>query len=132
MIQCQFVSPKVPGDTLLVFTVGKMDYSIQTEVQFCEAMILADRDEVYVFQPEKNSVCDFVGRAFSLEGNRLCDIPFPGLGQNYSHVHCYYSWSSLSNDVIKMVFHTDSISYGDFWADYNLLTRQYVAVGPSR
>lgn len=128
----QFASPRVPGDTLLVFTVGETEYSIETEVQFCEAIILFDRNEVCVFQSEIKSVCYFVGRLFSLEGNRLYEIPFPDLGQNYSHVHCYYSWSSLSKDVIKIIFHTYSISYGDFWADFDVLARKYVALGPSR
>lgn len=132
MAQYQFVIPKAPGNTLLAFTIEKTDYSIQTDVPFCEALILTDRDEAYVFQSNKKSVCDYVGRAFSLGGVKLFDIPFPDLGQSYPNVHCYYSWASLSNNVIKMVFHTDSVSYGDFWADYNLLTRQYVAVGPSR
>lgn len=132
MVDYQFVGPKMPGGTLLDFKIGATDISVETGIKFSEALVLSDLNEVYVFQSDRKSGCGFVGRVFSLSGNRLYDIPFPDLGEGYSHIDFYYSWASISEKVIKIIFHTDSVSYGDFWADFDLVARRYGATGPSR
>lgn len=114
------------------FSIDSKNYKFDTKINFSDAIIFTEKNVVVVVHSKLSSDSTYVGALFDFDGNKLFDIPYPNLGNHYSHLVSKYSWSSAIDDGVKMVFMTDSVSYGDFWIDFLVDDRTYGASGTSR
>lgn len=118
------------NNSIVKFAVDATSYEFDSGIDYTNITIYLKKNIVVVLHSLLSKNASFVGAIFDFSGKKIFDIPYPELGSSY--VHCQYSWSSEIENGLKMVFITDSFSYGDFWCDFDVDRRVYVATGESR
>jgi len=124
-----FVNNNDEINSIVEFSIEDKKYSFDSGISYSEAIVFTDRGVVAVFHSRPSSTSEYVGALFGLDGEKHFDIPFPSLGSQYAHVHSNYCFSYEIEGGLKMVFSTNSVIYRDYWSDYMLDKKCYVASG---
>ena len=125
------VYPDVLRSTIVKWDKDGRVASFDCSIKFSEAVILLSLNLVVVFVAS-NMREDGVASVYNLNGRYLYKISYPEQHGMNCNIETSYKWSSVIERGIKIVFGTNSISYRDFWCDYDLIERKYVATNWAR
>lgn len=125
------VYPDVLRPTIVKWDKDGRVASLDCFIEFSEAYILLSLNLVVVFVAS-NMRGDGVASVYNLNGTYLYKISYPKQHGMNCNIEISYKWSSVIERGIKIVFGTNSISHRDFWCDYDLIERKYVATNWAR
>lgn len=126
------VHPTLESSSTVYWKEKNIAHKFDSGFEFADAFVFLDRNEVVVFHFAESHRDKFVGKVFDYSGKPLFEVPFPSLGTGQSHVECLYNWASEIDNGVKIVFGTDSVSYRDFWCDFDLIKKKYTATNEAR
>ena len=126
------VHPVKKNDSIISWKESGVIHKFDSKFEVSDAFVFLSMNKVVAFHFAESHRDKFVGRVFDYQGKLLFDIPFPDLGTGCFNVECLYSWSSAIDNGVKIVFGTDSVSYRDFWFDFDLDKQEYSSSGEAR
>ena len=126
------IHPENKHDTKVSWEEDEITYKVDLGFEFSDGFVFTNMKKVVAFHFAESFRDNFVGRVFDYYGDLLFDIPFPNLEAGQSNIECFYNWSSEIENGVKIVFGTNTVSFRDFWCDFDLEMQKYVATNEAR
>lgn len=132
MIEYVLVKPKKDNRRAICFDVEGGNLDVNEKYDIAEGMLLTNERIIIIFYSENNRTIDFLGRALDFNGLELYKIAFPSCFHGRPDISFEYMWSTGIDNGVKIYFGTNTVSVRDFWYDFDLIDRKYIASGDAR